>query len=379
LGSNLKSCWCGNRDLVVFSPDYLRCNHCNTLVTNYDVDPAISEVKVRETGEEEGFYNREYWFSHQNQDLAAYDLPNRARRDLPERDTYWVGCLLKQRLPPQRVLEIGCAHGGFVAIMRWAGFDATGMELSPWIVEWVQQTFDVPAIAGLVEEQTFAPGSFDVIVLMDVLEHLINPVATMRSCVELLAPDGLLMIQTPDYNPAKSYEEMIAQNDIFQKMFVPNEHTFLFTQQSIQQMLGSVGLSYFRFMTPMASHDMLLFAAKSEYTEYSAEQISSMLLQTPSGRMVQALLDKDSQFRNLVAHLEAKNQAALQTKQNLQQQLAAREKEVRDLYAWIENKNRVVDEAITSLQNHLAIKEKELALLYASQATKHNKGATAEQ
>ena len=46
-------------------------------------------------------------------------------------------------------------------------------------------------LLGPVEDQQIEPGSLDVIALMDVFEHLPDPVSTMRHCLRLLRPDGI--------------------------------------------------------------------------------------------------------------------------------------------------------------------------------------------
>jgi hypothetical protein len=51
------------------------------------------------------------------------------------------------------VARVGCAHDGFIALMRWAGFDATGLELSPWLVEYAKLAFGVPMLTGTIEKQ----------------------------------------------------------------------------------------------------------------------------------------------------------------------------------------------------------------------------------
>ena len=60
--------------------------------------------------------------------------------------SHWLRTLMQFVLPPARVLEVGCGHGGFVAMMRQAGYDAMGLELSPSIVKFARDTFDIPVI-----------------------------------------------------------------------------------------------------------------------------------------------------------------------------------------------------------------------------------------
>ncbi len=80
------------------------------------------------------------------------------------------------------------------------------VEMSPWVVEFGQKTFGVPISVGPVEDLDIAPGSLDVIALMDVLEHLPDPAATMAHCLKLLKPDGLLLIQTPQFKEEMNYD-----------------------------------------------------------------------------------------------------------------------------------------------------------------------------
>src|SRR5262249_51772724 len=152
------SCWCGNADLVTFGPGYQRCPACETLVSDLMPGPEIAHV----TDEERDLYGREYWFSHQQQRLGSPNILARARSDVPERGVYGLRTILKYRRPPGRVLELGSAHGGFVALLRWAGFDTTGIEISPWVVEFARRTFEVPMLLGPVEDVALAEGTHDI-------------------------------------------------------------------------------------------------------------------------------------------------------------------------------------------------------------------------
>src|SRR3954468_21962046 len=158
-----RPCWCGQSDLLPFSADYRRCASCETLVGNVAAD-----------GE---FYNWEYFHGGQTS-RGVPAIETRARADLFDRCVYWLNDLARYKLPPARVLELGSAHGGFVALLRQAGFDATGLDLSPAIVETARKTLGVPILLGPVEDQDIAPKSLDVIALMDVIEHMPNPVST---------------------------------------------------------------------------------------------------------------------------------------------------------------------------------------------------------
>jgi len=327
------ACWCGHTDLEPFSPDYLRCPACETLVYAQMPDPTIARV----TDDAHDFYGREYWLSYQEKVLGYADITVRARTDLPERCLYWLRAFLKYRLPPGRVLELGSGHGGFVALLRWAGFDAVGLELSPWVVDFARRTFDVPMLLGPVEDQALATGSLDGIVLMDVLEHLPDPVGTIQHCLRLLKPDGIFLIQTPRYPEGKTYPEMVEQKDPFLEQLKPKEHLYLFSMTSIQTFFRRLGVEDIRFEPPIFAHyDMFLVASRSPIRSHTAEAIEQTLSRTPTGRMVLALWDLDRQYRDLYARymdVEADRAARLEVIQRQAEELGRLQGEHAELQA----------------------------------------------
>ncbi|MEH1862890.1 MAG: methyltransferase domain-containing protein [Nostoc sp.] len=283
-----RHCWCGNNELKSFSPDYLVCTKCGTLVSQTGLTP--EQTLVCEDSKD--FYGKEYWLSHQSQDLGFPNIYQRTRLDLSERSLYWLRTLLTYKLPPARVLELGSAHGAFVALMRWAGFDATGLELSPWVVDFAQKTFNIPMLLGRVEDQQLEQQSFDAIVLYDVLEHLPNPLATMQYCFSLLKPDGIFIIQTPNYIENKTYAEMVAKNDKFMEQLMTIEHLYLFSERAVEMFFKHLGCNTLHFKPALFDYDMYFVVSRQPLAQNTVEQISSSLATIPSGRMVQALFDK---------------------------------------------------------------------------------------
>jgi 2-polyprenyl-3-methyl-5-hydroxy-6-metoxy-1,4-benzoquinol methylase len=295
-----RTCWCGDTELLPFSPTYLRCAACGTLVVAEIPASNLSRV----SDDEHDFYGREYWFSHQKHDLGFPDVTVRARNDIPERCVHWLKALLKFKRPPAQTLELGCAHGGFVALMQWAGFTARGLELSPWIADFASRTFGISMLVGPVEEQSIASGSLDVIALMDVLEHLTDPAGTMAHCLRLLKPDGMLLIQTPRFDEAASYDELTARRDPFLEQLKHEQHLFLFSERSIRELFQRLGAGYLQFEPAMFAHyDMFLAVSRAPLVELPTGDGAVALEQSPSSRLVQALLDLDHQSQQLKQQL----------------------------------------------------------------------------
>ena len=284
------SCWCGNRLLEEFDANYLHCPVCETLVYRHSPGRCLEHVSDAASD----YYGKEYWFERQTAEFGDPPLPVRAREDLSRRCVYWLRALLRYRRPPGRVLELGCAHGGFSALLHWSGFDAQGLELSPTIARWATERFGIPVLSGPVEEQQIADGTLDAIVLFDVLEHLPDPAATLRHCVRLLAPGGILLIQTPVYPAGATRADLEAAASPFLKMLLPLAHLHLFSQAAVTRLVNEAGLANITFETPcFQQYDMFFAASRQPLVVAAAPEIAAALEKTPSGRLVLALLDLD--------------------------------------------------------------------------------------
>jgi 2-polyprenyl-3-methyl-5-hydroxy-6-metoxy-1,4-benzoquinol methylase len=285
---NTRACWCGNEDLLPFGAEYGECCACGTLVYLKDMPP--EQLLVRD--DETDFYGKKYWLEHQQDAFGNADIFNRARNDLTERNLHWLKTLLKYRLPPSKVLELGCSHGSFVALLRQAGYDATGAEMSSWVVEFGRKTFGVPIAVGPVEDLDIRSGSLDIIVLMDVLEHLSAPVVTMAQCLKLLKPDGLMLLQTPQFREEMNYTVLVETNARFLEMLIPGEHIYLFSDHSVTRLFQQLGAEYIQFEPAIFGHyDMFFAVSRVALQTNKPEQIESTMLSTPSGRLALALLE----------------------------------------------------------------------------------------
>ena len=283
-----RPCWCGAVATRPFGCDYLQCETCGSLVVVGDQRARPAHV----TDDDNDFYGKRYWLEHQRGDLGSGDIFERARSDLPERALHWLDILLEYRAPGDRVLEIGCGHGGFVALLRWAGLHAAGVEVSPWVVDYARRTFGIEVMQGPVESLPLEPSSQDAIVLMDVVEHLPDPAATIAFCAGLLKPSGLLLVQMPRVPQGQAYEALVARDDPFLHMLQPDEHLFLFGDSAAAELMRRAGLGHVHAEPALFAHyDMCFVASREAIARIDPERRVAGLLATPGGRVVQALLD----------------------------------------------------------------------------------------
>jgi SAM-dependent methyltransferase len=294
-------CWCGSAELAAFSPDYLVCCDCRTLVAASMPGREIARVE----DEERDFYGRRYWFEYQERELGNPDITVRARTDLPERCVYWLRTVLRYHPPPGRVLDVGCGHGAFVMLLARAGFEATGLELSPWVVDFARRTFGVPVLHGSLEEQFLEPGSVDVITMMDVLEHLSEPLVTLNAALRALGEHGILVIQTPAVPPDLSWEAMVAAHHPFLPLMRERGHLYLFGETSLRRLLARLGVPHVVFEPAyFGAYDMFVVACHAPLAATVPAAVAEALTATPDARLVRALLDLDDRGQDLQARYE---------------------------------------------------------------------------
>jgi SAM-dependent methyltransferase len=127
------------------------------------------------------------------------------REPRPARITRVRARLLLRRLrwdcPPWRgrgrYLDVGCGSGGALGVASALGWQVAGIEVDAAAAEKARR-FGGRVHAGDLLEAPFAPGEFDVITALHVLEHVPDPVAAMRRMLGWLAPGGLLVVEVPN-------------------------------------------------------------------------------------------------------------------------------------------------------------------------------------
>jgi O-antigen/teichoic acid export membrane protein/SAM-dependent methyltransferase len=100
----------------------------------------------------------------------------------------------------KRVLEVGCATGFLSTYLIQHGCEVVGIEMDPKMAAWARRR-GVDVIVGDAQNpavQAQVEGSFQVILLGDVLEHLDDPGAWLRRVRSWLAPDGYVLLSVPN-------------------------------------------------------------------------------------------------------------------------------------------------------------------------------------
>lgn len=119
---------------------------------------------------------------------------------------------------PKRLLELGCASGGTVAHIKTLhpNMWAAGVELHAESAALAREHFDV-VWQGTVEDTPWtseiAPASLDVILCLDILEHLVDPWMVVKKLSPLLAKNGALIISIPNVRNLKFLRKILINGD----------------------------------------------------------------------------------------------------------------------------------------------------------------------
>jgi methionine biosynthesis protein MetW len=96
-------------------------------------------------------------------------------------------------------LDLGCASGGLLALLRPRAGHLAGLELSATAARAAAEVAD-EVVQGALEDPDlpFAPDGFDLVVLADVLEHLADPAAALRRAAGWCRPGGAVLVSVPN-------------------------------------------------------------------------------------------------------------------------------------------------------------------------------------
>jgi len=142
--------------------------------------------------------------------------------------------------PTARVLEVGCATGALLGMLKAHGFaHVSGLDPSPACAAIAAQKYGVRVHTGDLSAAGFTALSgerYDMIILIAVLEHVRDIGATLARLRSVLAPEGLLFVEVPD---ASRFER--GQDAPFQEFSV--EHINYFSGRSLAGVVEHGGFS----------------------------------------------------------------------------------------------------------------------------------------
>lgn len=204
---------CGNSHLSPFliCKDYLisqqdfaiqQCTNCGFRFTS----PRPTADRIGE------YYKSEDYVSHNDSGGGLINTAYRVVRNYTLQSK--LALLNKLNKGQGRILDVGCGTGAFLETCKNGGWEVMGMEPDPDARAVAVQKLGVSIKPGL--EEIHEVGSFDIISLWHVLEHIPNLNQAILQLKELLAAQGTLLIAVPnsDSYDATYFKEYWAAYDV---------------------------------------------------------------------------------------------------------------------------------------------------------------------
>lgn len=177
-----------------------------------------------------------------------------------------------------RILDIGCGYGFFLEIAQKRGWEVYGSELTPQACETCEEK-GIRTFLGELPENSFEKESFDVVVAIEVLEHLRSPLDYVKEIKNLLRQGGLLYLTTPNFNAYLRYR----LKDKYDVIEYPNHLTyftrrslrFLFEKEGfISKKIETTGMSVTRYRTSIgrSNQDYVSETSDDEMIRYKIER-----------------------------------------------------------------------------------------------------------
>jgi ubiquinone/menaquinone biosynthesis C-methylase UbiE len=145
--------------------------------------------------------------------------------------------------PGERVLDLGCGAGRFVAALRDAGAEPVGVELAEAALERARR--NVPgADLRLVAPDGALPlahGEVDLVWCSEVLEHVPDTVGFLTEIRRVLKRDGRLLVTVPDHGRVRRTLIALARHDAHYDPL--GQHVRFYTRASLTRALHATGFA----------------------------------------------------------------------------------------------------------------------------------------
>lgn len=203
-----------------------RCRTCKLVYMN----PRPSREELNKV------YNIDYL------DKNFYDMESLNKRRM--REVYQKKIqTLKKIKSSGKILDIGAGIGGFIYLAKKAGYDVEGLEVSSSEVALAKKKYGIDLKHGILSQKDYCPGTFDIIHMHHVLEHVFNPTETLMIIFNLLKIGGYFYFEIPnDFHSSVFYynrlKKILGKDSSFSKPSI--HHLYFFDYNTILKYINKI-------------------------------------------------------------------------------------------------------------------------------------------
>jgi len=270
--------------------DFVRCNSCGFVYVN----PRLKEDKILE-----GYSDSEYAESNRIWKKVLLDDKQHSFND--NAYTFLLDRLKEKKPNGGKLLDVGCSIGHFMEIAQKYGYSTEGVELEPDAREEAEKKGFI-VHDSLLENLQFSEGSFDIVSLLGLIEHLPNPVNFMKEVNRILPKNGAVVFNgVPNMN---SLIVMSLQEKA--RTFNGRNHLGYYTIDTLSHLLDITGfdisycgtyvtgldsvINHAQFLDPFADMDTTyLGSAMKEKLNKNRDYIEKKIIDLDLGYKIRAI------------------------------------------------------------------------------------------
>ncbi len=161
-------------------------------------------------------------------------------------------------MPCGTLLDVGCGGGRFLKRMKKRGWQVEGVDFDAQAAQKVSTRYGIKTHIGDLAQCALPANSFNAITMSQSIEHVYDPTATLRECLRILKPDGLLVMTTPNVNSLGA-----AEFGAFWRGWEAPRHLHLFSVPSLQRLTQHSGFAVLEVRTYSAGSAVVYRVSRS--------------------------------------------------------------------------------------------------------------------
>jgi len=198
--------------------------------------------------------------------------------DLPYLTRFQIMARLR---PGERILDIGCGSGDLARLIKEKGCRVVGIELTAERAEMARASCE-RILIGNVETMPLPlePAGFDVLLFSNILEHLLDPVATIRRLLPFLSPKGRVLVDLPNVAHWQIRLRLLRGRwDYEDSGILDRTHLRFYTRKTAREMLEQAGVEILE-EDLIPDVPLLRYKRRSAVLNYKVARLRPNLLST---------------------------------------------------------------------------------------------------
>jgi SAM-dependent methyltransferase len=164
-----------------------------------------------------------------------------------------------------KLLEVGCGAGDFLHAVHRAGWEVKAVEYSDALASSLRTELGFDVRTGDLVPGLWANGTFDVVALWSVLEHLSNPLEALKTTCSYLKPGGVAFLQIPTLygvQQGRRFHQYWALLDL-------PRHISFFGREALADLCKKADMELIVFKTSLLETAWCYYASVSNYANLS--------------------------------------------------------------------------------------------------------------